>query len=268
MQPRTPLARRLVLSAPEWAALVALSAVTMPPGFKPAAFDEATLFAATQTLIKRQVITAEPKIPQGGVLVDAVAVNVAVLAAPLFTVQVEVAVDGKGLRAVYAIAGQFGVSVFTLADQAVELSMFAADTLGIELIRVVPDLHGLTPAQNLLDDALGGGDHPALAGRLPLAAVQQQPGQVELELSTGEAALAARLRTASVGTLSCLVSGHSTSGVQVGCVVWVATVRGWIGLRPDPDDTGRHPVRVEPVNRADLGLWVAPLVAQLLDGNG
>ncbi len=264
---RAPLAHRLVLSAPEWAVLITVSAVRMPPGFEPATVEQTALLTATRSLVARHILAGDPQNPQVCILVDAVAVNLAVLAAPLFTVQVEVSVAGDGLRAVYAIAGQLGVSVFTLADQAVELSMFAADTLGVELIRAVPDLNGLAPAQNLLDDALGGGDHQAPVGRLPLAAVQQ-PGQVGLELTTAEAILAARLRTASVGNLSCLVSGHGTSGVQVGCVVWLATVRGWIGLRPDPDDTGRHAVTVESVSRADLGVWVAPLIAQILEGIG
>ena len=236
----------------------------MPPGFGPATFDEATLRAATQSLAKRQVVKGNPDDPGHCVLVDSIAVNLATLAVPAFTIQVDVSVNGSGLRAVYAIAGAFGASVFTLADQAVELSMFAADTMGVELIRAVPDLKGLTPTQNRLDDALGGSDHRAPAGRLPLSALQHQPPTLG-ELSASEAALAAQISAVSVGTLQCLVSGSSTAGVQVGQVVWVATVRGWIGMRPDPDGTSRQMVNVEPVNRADLGIWVAPLVAQILE---
>jgi hypothetical protein len=51
-------------------------------------------------------------------------------------------------------------------------------------------------------------------------------------------------------------------------VVWLATEDGWVGLSPQPPVNGEPTVRLEAVDRTDLGVWVAPLIARLLDTAG
>jgi hypothetical protein len=50
-------------------------------------------------------------------------------------------------------------------------------------------------------------------------------------------------------------------------VSWLATDGGWVGLRPLPDGSPRRLVDVVPVQPTDLGTWVAPAVAALLEAS-
>ncbi|WP_203862930.1 hypothetical protein [Plantactinospora mayteni] len=62
------------------------------------------------------------------------------------------------------------------------------------------------------------------------------------------------------------MSGPSGDGLGLAQVVWLATDDGWIGARSEPDWTGRRMVALRPVAREDIGVWVAPYLAQLLEG--
>jgi hypothetical protein len=53
----------------------------------------------------------------------------------------------------------------------------------------------------------------------------------------------------------------------VGQVAWLATDAGWVGLRPRLDGAPRRMVDLVPVEPADLGTWVAPPVAALLEAD-
>ena len=83
--------------------------------------------------------------------------------------------------------------------------------------------------------------------------------------SPDEAALAEELLRRTAGSLSCLVLGRAGSAVGAGQVSWLATDGGWVGLRPVLDGSPRRLVDVVPVQPADLGTWVAPAVAALLE---
>lgn len=54
-------------------------------------------------------------------------------------IHIELSVGRRGLRAAYAVRALLGGSLFTLADYAVELSMFPAASLGRELVRAAPE---------------------------------------------------------------------------------------------------------------------------------
>jgi hypothetical protein len=262
-------AHRLVLSAVEWASLVGVTGITAPPGFEPALFGETALQEALWSLTNRRVVVAgtDDYVP-----VPPVAVNLATLATSVVTIRVDVATREWGLRSFYAVTGSWGASLFTLPDGAVELSMFTAETLGRELVRAAPDAAGLAPEDARIPTALGRRRYEAPTGRLPLSAMAGLGDSTVVSspetVTNQEAALAAQLNADSRGTLWCLVSGHGDDGVLVGQVVWLATRSGWIGLRPDPDGTGRRMVKVEPVGHADLGAWVAPYVAEILEMAG
>ena len=60
--------------------------------------------------------------------------------------------------------------------------------------------------------------------------------------------------------------GAPGDSVGAGQVSWLATDGGWVGLRPFLDGSPRRLVDVVPVRPADLGGWVAPAVAALLEG--
>jgi hypothetical protein len=271
MAAAAPAPRRLVLTRAEWALLVRVSTITPPPGFEPARTDEPALRAAVRTLSVRRVVTARSAAPLDCVPVESIAANLAAVAAPVATVRVEVAVRNRGLRAFYSVSGPWGASLFALADAAVELSMFPAETLGRELIRAVPQPAASAPVDARVAAALGGDPDGARTGRLPLAALENpdRPGGiVSRTVTAAEAELAARVARQSVGTLRCLVAGRGGGGLLVGQLIWLATGDGWIGLRPDPDGSDRRMVALHPVNRDDLGLWVAPFLAGILEVTG
>jgi hypothetical protein len=130
-------AHRLVLTAAEIALLVGKCSIDLPPGFATGEVDASALRQAASALATRGVVVESDDLLDCRP-VPSIAVNLAVLASPVVTVRVEVSVDGRGLRAFYAVSGPLGASLFGLADGAVELSMFPAETLGLELIRAVP----------------------------------------------------------------------------------------------------------------------------------
>jgi hypothetical protein len=281
MSSGTLAAHRLVLDAAEFALLNTASGAALPPGFQPeSAPDEAALRAAASRLRERGVIADAQDCGSSGVQpVESVAANLAVLAAPVLTIRIEVAVHGAGLRAVYAVAGPLGASLLTLAQGAVELSMFPAVALGHELLRAVPEPP--MAVEDKIGAALGGGATGLLAGRLPLASLDDmaqmhQADRAEnasavdrIELSGEELALAERAREATVGTLRALVTGRAPDGgVLVGQVVWLRAEGRWVGLRPDPDGTDRRMVTLVPVDRRDIGHWLAPFIAEVLEVAG
>jgi hypothetical protein len=278
-----PPARRLVLSAAELALLVARTGVTLPAGFTGAPVDDSALREAATALAERGVVEHGCDDPLDCQPVAAITANLAVLAAPVVSVQVEVSVQGRGLRAVYAVAGPLGASLFALADGAIELSLFDARTLGRELIRAVPEPGDLVTPQAMVGRALGGTavQQDRLAGRLPLAALTEY-GPVRIVAGTHEAdsvvaglgldaeqaRLAGQVAARTSGVLRCLVVGAAGGGVAVGQVVWLATDDGWVGLHPEPDGEGRRMVELRPVAREEIGTWLAPYVAEILEASG
>jgi hypothetical protein len=66
-----------------------------------------------------------------------VLLNLRILAGPMVMVDTTASIGSLGSRSLHAVAGELGASLFALDDGAVELSMFAAVTLGQELIRAV-----------------------------------------------------------------------------------------------------------------------------------
>jgi hypothetical protein len=148
-------AHRLVLTSAEWALLVRVSAIIAPPGFEPADVGESALRAAARSLSVRWVVTGSLDDLLGCVPVESIAVNLATVAAPVASVRVEVAVHERGVRAYFMISGAFGAGLVALAGGGVELSMFAAEALGRELVRVVPEPADLAPVEALVGAALG-----------------------------------------------------------------------------------------------------------------
>jgi hypothetical protein len=204
--------------------------------------------------------------------------DLAVLAAPELLVQVRGNANGRGLRAVYAVAGPLGVGLLRPTEGAgVEWSAYPAQTLGAELARCVSTLD-VTPD--------GRGGRPS--GLLPLAALVELPiaaeigagplggataGQIaeevaaELGVSGEQRDLALRLAGQSTGVLEVTVAAPDHDGAtQLGRVVWVATRNGWVGLAPEPGAGPGRPVRLTPVQDADLGSWLAPLIGQQMVG--
>src|SRR2546429_10001006 len=100
-------ARRLVLTTTELAALAAAAGVVVPSGFRadPDAVAEASL-------VERGLVVGDPPRP-----VPALATTLGVLGRPTVGVRVEVAGQGAGLRAVYAVAGPLGACLLTLSAE-------------------------------------------------------------------------------------------------------------------------------------------------------
>jgi hypothetical protein len=282
-------AHRLTLTAPEWAVLSGVCGVGLPPGFEAARFEGPDLREAARALAARGVVTADLYDPLDCRPVASVVANLAVVAAPVAAVRVEVSVHGRGSRAFHAISGPLGASLFALAAGAVELSMFPAEALGRELLRAVPTADELVTVWARVGAALGGGTGGPVVGRLPLAALDTyaaagwvaghdagaghdgaagHDSAAGIGLTAAEAGLAARVAQRTAGTLWGLVTGRGGDGVLVGQVVWLATDQGWIGLRPDPDGSGRRMVVLEPVARDAIGVWLAPLLAEILEVSG
>lgn len=275
-------ARRLVLTAPEWTLLVRRTGLTPPPGF--AVLDEPeldVLRAAGQELAARGVVTVDDD-PAECQPVEPVLANLAIFVASRAVVRVEVSVEGRSARAVLAVAGPAGAALVGLPDGAVELSMFEAVALGRELVRVVPAARDLTGAAGRVGQALGGGSDSRVSGRVPLAALSEYTrsgdlagtvGRAEavaaLGLTAAQVRLVEQVQARTTGVLRVVVSGRSGAGLGVGQVVWLATEDGWLGLRPEPDGSGRRMVAVRPVAREEIGVWLAPYLGQLVeDGDG
>jgi hypothetical protein len=138
--------------------------------------------------------------------------------------------------------------------------------LGSELVRSVPDAAVLV-GRGFRERPGGTADVPS--GRLPIALLDDAwPTSAEVPApSVEESALADELVLRTVGSLSCLVLGRSGGSVVAGQVSWLATGAGWIGLRPRVDGSPRRLIDVVPVQPHDLGSWVAPTVAALLEAS-
>jgi hypothetical protein len=254
----TLAAHRLTLSAAEYRYLVEKLELSMPPGWEPGLATG----ASTEDLVRRGVLRGD------GDLVAvhrSVAMNLEILAHPRVMLDTSVTIGAEGLHSMHAVAGSLGASLFALAEGGVELSMFAATDLGQELIRAVP-----------------GADTGGVSGQLPLNALRElglaelmldaDPRAVRevlgtLGLPAGEARLASEVAGAANGALVCVITAVVGEAVRSARVAWLHVGDGWVGMRPDPDGSGRRMVRLEPVARADLGVWAAPYVAEAL-GDG
>jgi EspG family len=284
----TLAARRLSLSSAELAVLCRYAGLSAPSGFEadfPAgaegadAIGEADLAAASDALAARDILPRDAR----GRLHPSVAVSLAVLAAPAALVHVEAAVREGGLRAAYAVRGPLGCSLFA-SPGGVELSMFPAVELGRELVRAVPEVPPPAGGDHRIRSALAGAPNATVvAGRLPLAALAESgaarglaaPADLAaaLGLSGAEAALAADVASRAVGVLRAVVAGPAgaagargaSDAAAAGEVLWLATGDGWIGLRPDPDGSGRRMVDIVPVGSEDIGSWLAPYLAPILE---
>ncbi|MGI5145119.1 hypothetical protein ACQEVC_01745 [Plantactinospora sp. CA-294935] len=271
-------AHRLVLSAPEWTLLVRRTGLAPPPGFVvPDEPEPDILRVAGEALAARGVVTVDDD-PAECRPVEPVLANLATFVAARAVIQVEASVQGRSTRAVLAVAGPAGAALVGLADGAVELSMFEAVALGRELIRVVPAERDLAGTTTRLGQALGGGDS-RVSGRLPLAALAEYTrsgdlagaaGRAEavaaLGLTAAQVRLVEQVQARATGVLRVLVSGRSGPGVGMAQVVWLATEDGWLGLRPEPDGSGRRMVSMRPVAREEIGMWLAPYLGQLVEG--
>ena len=263
-------ARRLVLSAAEFAVLVGACDMAAPAGFTLRNLTPEETTAVAAALIERGVLaqtdgdTYQP--------VESIAANLAVLIAPAVMMQVEVSAGGHGLRAVFAVSGSLGASLFTVRDGGVELSLFPAISLGMELIRAVPVAPKVSAVRSRVAAALGDEsvECSRLSGRLPLAALESTsryvgPTSTPISMTANQAALVEQINWQTTGLLSCVVTGRIGAELAVGQVVWLVAGGGWLGLRKDPDPDGARMVVVEPVDRADLGTWVAPYLAEILE---
>jgi hypothetical protein len=251
----TLAAHRLPLSAAEYRYLVNRLGLSMPPGWEPGV----AVGVSTDSLAERGVLRGD-----GLAVHPSVELNLGILAAPRVMLDTSATIGDAGLHSMHAVAGSLGASLFALAGGGVELSLFAATALGQELIRAVP----------------AADSEPAgIAGRLPLAALHElglaellrdaDPQVVAevlgtLALPADQATLAARVAGAANGALVCMITARVAGEVRSARVAWLHADGGWVGIRPDPDSSGQRMVRLEPVARADLGVWVAPYVAEAL----
>jgi len=255
---------RLRLSAGEYAYLVNRLGLSMPPGWAPRPDDLPR--TEPPDLVKRGVLGGDGEVHRS------VAENLRILAGPQVMLDTTATIGGSGLHGVHSVAGHLGASLFELGGGAVELSLFAATDLGEELIRVVPAEPGAEIGTTLGQAS----DHP-LGGRLPLVALQElgiadvmrgadpgAPGEVlaRLGLPAAEADLAAEVASSVDGGLICQVTARIGQDVRSARIVWLHAGGGWLGLRPD---SGRR-VLLDPVARADLGVWVAPYISAAVGG--
>jgi hypothetical protein len=279
--------RRLVLAAAELELLRRLSGdVPLPADFavqrradpppeQPAGrgggigIESAALAAAARSLAERGVLQSDQDSPLGGEPHPSVAANLQVFANPEVLLETRVHVDTHVVRAAHAVSAGLGASLARLGDTAtVELSIFPAERLGLELVRMVPATGAASRAEQ----------RPT--GLVPLDAVAQigladeiggdeviQLLSADLRLSAAEQQLARALSAQATGVLHCLVTapprGPAGSG-RVGQVLWYGTPGGWVGIDPEPSPDGRRTVRLRAAEPIDLGAWVAPLVAGAL----
>lgn len=209
--------------------------LTLPPGF---ALEPVGACAGTvdvlAALVQDGVALGDPA-GQWSVH-PSVAGDLHVLAVPELAVTVRAARPGLDVTACLAVAGPRGAGLLRTGDTAVQLSAFAAVDLADELARVVPaPLPGRPrggreelPLESLLDRS-GSAWHQRVAGTLHATVVSG--------------------------------SGPDRVGGVVGSVEWVWDGAGWTGLQALPSRAGRPWVRLVPVAPADLGAWLAPLLA-------
>ncbi|WP_104522994.1 hypothetical protein [Blastococcus atacamensis] len=244
--------RRLTLTASEWAVLVTDRLADPPPAFAPVPLTATDRDAAVTSLVAARVVVA----PDGGSAerVPPVAADLAVLSRPLLTVRLDVRGRAGERQGWFALGSGVVVGVLTLPGGGVELSLAPAVRLGDELARAVPgavEVAGLEPR-----------DGAPITGRVPLALLEDRPSPGSSE---DDVALVGELERRTSGSLSCLVLGQVGSAVGAGQVSWLATDAGWVGLRPLLDGSPVRRVDLVPVEPADLGTWVAPTVAALLE---
>ncbi|RJQ73679.1 hypothetical protein D5S17_23910 [Pseudonocardiaceae bacterium YIM PH 21723] len=249
-----PAAHRLLLSAGEFRRLVELTETELPPGWAPPEADS----DADVALRERGVLLED------GSVHPSVRMNLTVLSSPLAMVDTTVSIGDLGARSLHAVRDELGASLIKRENGAVELSLFAAITLGVELARAVPQ----PPQTGGIAARLGdSAPAPLPAGVLPLEALQEigqaqllldSPAAVldRLSLSPAESALA-KATVDSDGGLQAIV----TTRQAVGLVTWLHLPGGWVGVRPVPDGSGRKLVRLEPTERTALGSWAAPVLA-------
>ena len=247
-------ARRLVLSAAEWAVLVRDRLPDPLPGFAPAAVEPADERAAAADLVARGVLQAGDRRP-----VAAVAAQLEVLLRPAVTLRVHVHGPGGERRAWLAVGTGVVVGVLTLAAGGVELSLAPVVRLGAELVRAVPD------AVSVTGHPPPGEGTPRPVGRVPLALLADAR-DADGPADDDERAVVRDLERRTAGSLDCLVLGRTGGQLGAGQVCWLATDAGWVGLRPVLDGGPRRQVDLVPVEPAELGTWVAPTVAALLEG--
>jgi len=274
----------LVLSAAELEFLARRTGLRQPPPFDgsagpvgrstvdqslaaldPSLVDESRTDVAADLFARRVLVGA-------GRVHPSVLANLAVLAAPRLLVRAEATLPAGRSRAVFAVAGELGASLFARAGGAVELSLFPAVALGRELIRAVPESNMDVPAGRIRS-SLGDPAAPAI-GRVPVALLAEYEAVRGLFGADGwgdgsggtgaELALAADLVAGTRGALLCTVLGRDRAGVGTGQVVWLGTDAGWVGLAPCSTSDGRAAVELRPVERADIGTWLAPFIAGIL----
>jgi hypothetical protein len=180
----------------------------------------------------------------------------------VLSVRLDVTGRAGARSAWFAVGTGFVAGVLTLPGGGVELSLAPAARLGAELARAVPDAVAVT----------GSSEEPAgpeavPCGRLPLGLLDDRATPPDGSPTADEAGLAEELRRRAAGSLSCLVLGRAGRSLAAGQVSWLATDGGWVGLRPLPDGSPRRLVDVVPVQPDDLGTWVAPAVAALLEAS-
>jgi hypothetical protein len=259
---------RLTLTAAEYATLVARMGLSMPPEWHPAP----DLPNATDSLVHKGVFTGSGDLVKIHPSVEA---NLRIIAGPQIMFDTTATAGSRGSRSLHSIAGHLGASLFALPDAGVELSMFAAVDLGRELVRAVPAEIG-GGIGSMLD---GPAAESPLRGTVPLTALHElgvadllRPADpeapafvlAELRLPKAEAEFAVEVVRRTDGVLRCLVTALVGNGVNSAQVTWLHSDAGWVGIRPAAIGTERKLVDLEPVDRAELGVWVAPYVAEAL----
>ena len=264
--------RRLVLLAVELELLRRrLGLAQLPPGFEVGGQDDGngdSAFApVVAALADRGVVRADASgNPLACAVHPSVAANLAVLGRPEMLVQTKAHVRTTSVQAAHGVAAGLGASLIRLDDEAVELSLFPATALGVELARAVPESGRVRegrPTAVVRLEAL------EQVGPARQAGGSEVVSRIAAELGLGLEELAAveRLEAVATGLLQSLVFGTASGDAQamaVGQVVWFATTEGWVGARPEPGPAGERLVRLVPVERIDLGAWVAPLVAAVI----
>lgn len=211
-----------------------LPPLVLPPGFSLAPTGEGSTDEALALLQRLGVALPTD---DGWTVHPSVASDLQVLGAPEVAVTVRATRPGLDVHACLALSGPRGAGLLRTGDTAVELSAFRATDLAAELSRVVP----------------------AAAGDRQAPPVEEVPLDVLLDGS------GSRLQGRTTGTLLATVLAGPRAGRAagvVGTVQWVWDGSGWTGLEALPSRGGRPWVRLAPVEPADLGGWVASLVAR------
>jgi hypothetical protein len=266
-------ARRIVLSADELELLRRLAGVVVPPDFAFAVpdgvagdvSDDDPRWAGTgRSLVERGLAeqVAEPGV-MGLRPHPSLVANLGVLAAPELVLRTQVRRRGKAIFATHAVAGLVGAGIARIDERGVELSMFAPTGLAAELERVAA---AAGDASDSLPRPL---EVPYAALVEVFAAVEDsdEEAAARAELARGMSPEAVQvlidLDLAFSGSLRTLVAGRRPTSGEVavaGEVVWLYC-DGWVGVTPTlgPDNARR--AKLAPVAPAELGSWVAPLVA-------